>query len=276
MRVIATSAIATGLLTYQLYPHLFPNRIRPKHMTGFPIMQETMASFKEICQKLDIDHSDKVKVYVDKSLTAGNLGNSWLPNGAILSLPCTIYFKTVNDVIYSRITFGNQKIEREDLLKSFITSANCNNFQMAHELSHLKLNDFIPRSIVMPTFYIIASGVYSLCNKFFLGSTLLRGLSKAAVIAVAIGCFVATNSYIIYRQEYRADHTAASIDPTYLIGGIELMHKYLDWENKFNKNGPSKPFLTVMLKRLSHPPVERRLQRLLDMQEQRAIADSKN
>ena len=89
---------------------------------------------------------------------------------------------------------------------------------MAHELAHLQSNDFIPRSIIIPAFYVIAISGLKGCNKMFIGSKLLRGLSKAIVTVAALGSILLTNAYVIYKQEYKADQTAADIDPTYLSG----------------------------------------------------------
>ena len=54
------------------------------------------------------------------------------------------------------------------------------------------------------------------------------------------------------------------------------MHKYLDWDNNFTNKNSTKPYLMIMYNRLSHPPVQDRLQRLLDLQEQNIIVNKKN
>lgn len=54
------------------------------------------------------------------------------------------------------------------------------------------------------------------------------------------------------------------------------MNKYLDWDNKFANKNSTKSLLKTISNRLSHPPVENRLQRLLDLQEQNIVINKKN
>lgn len=89
---------------------------------------------------------------------------------------------------------------------------------MAHELAHFKSNDFLPRSIIIPAFYVIAISGFMGCDKMFIGSKFLRGLSKGIIAIAALGSIVLTKAFVIYKQEYKADLTAACIDPTYLSG----------------------------------------------------------
>lgn len=149
---------------------------------------------------------------------AGNLGNTWLPNGAVLSLPLTMYFSTKDDLERSGIIKKSYLSRHPDLSNKLIPSSNCNKFRIARELVHLKSNDFLLSAAILPTFCLIACGGFALSNRLKLPTKSLLALNKGLIAFGTICAYHIVTTRVTSWQVYRADRIAASIDPTFMSG----------------------------------------------------------
>ncbi|EDV27241.1 uncharacterized protein TRIADDRAFT_54987 [Trichoplax adhaerens] len=264
-KVIVLGAVTCGILTLEFGPHFFHQSVVSNFMLNTkPVQQETFDLCQSICRKLGINKSNKIEVVVGEGFAAGNLGSTSLRNGAVLSLPYTMYFATRNDIERSGIIKSSYLSRHPDLADKLIPSPNCNKFQMAHELVRLKYKDFILSGTILPAFYLLGYGGFALCNKWALQRR-LRILNKILVAVGTLSFYHIVTSRVMNWQVYRADRVAATIDPTYMAGGIEFMRKNQLWEKAFLNGAMPEASIMMLMGYLWHPPSGERLKRLLDL-----------
>ncbi|XP_064400350.1 transmembrane protein 177-like [Halichondria panicea] len=260
---------AGGLLCVNFVPHALPSIIRwSSEADRIEAPIELVAHVRKIAASMGLSNTERVQVFVNRGFSSLCGGSTALPMGAVIGLPRTVLFRSPKDVHKCDIAVKGEPVdweseEGEQLLKILPPSAKLINFRIAHEVAHLKSNDFVYHTLLSPA--VLVCGYHF---ALFLSKSMFPGRIVAAfplLFSLALVAQVQISSTIHHWQEYRADKMAAVCRRSYAEGGAELMRRGMQLESIL-REPPSRYSLerfTASFK--SHPSYRDRLERLNDL-----------
>lgn len=238
---VAVGVTAGTLFCLKAVPHVFPHEYvkRVMELKVGTAEVEVPARCKEqlsrIAPKLGInDNQEKIAFFVCKSLFPMSAGATWLPNGAVIGVPLTFFFKQEEDIArFQQVRDANGQVPfylrgkigskfKDTLLLSDDSVA----FLIGHELSHIKRIDLVSQVFLAPSWlymtFEVASRTRRLVPKV---PVIVDGIIKVGFCLISYFCYWRVQRYVNHHQEFKADEMSARIDPDIAVGGVEWMLK---------------------------------------------------
>lgn len=256
----ALVGVASGtLLALKAVPHIYPHEYVKRVMelkvnsTEMEVPARCREQLARIAPKLGIDQHEKITFFVAKSLFPMSAGAMWLPNGAVIGVPLSFFFKKEQDVArfkqITNIKGGPFLLEgkigsklRDTLLMSDDNIA----FLIGHELSHIKRVDLAPQILLAPSWLYMTFEIANTTKKLVpRAPVILDGILKVTVCLFSYFCYWKTQRYLNHYQEFKADETCAKTDLKVAVGGIDWMLKAMRFDS----------FMTVLHERGTKRPL---------------------
>lgn len=254
-RVVA--GILTGsLLTLKALPHVYPHEYvkRVMELKVNSAEMEVPIRCKEqlarVAPKLGIiekREQEKIRFFVAKSLFPMSAGATWLPNGAVIGVPLSFFFKTEQDIVrFKQIintwnseggnnpNFEEGKIGKfgGKLKETLFTSDDNIAFLIGHELSHIKRLDLAPQILLAPSWLYMTFEIANCTRKIVpRAPVIFDGILKISVCLLSYFCYRKTQRYLNHYQEFKADETCARTDLNVALGGIDWMLKTMRFDS---------------------------------------------
>lgn len=235
--------VATGsLLALKAIPHIYPHEYVKRVMelkvnsTEMVVPLRCKDQLARIAPKLGInDQHEKISFFVSKSLFPTSAGATWLPNGAVIGVPLSFFFKHEQDIArFKQITHikgGRAPFYLEgkigSKLKDTLLMSDDNvAFLIGHELSHIKRVDLAPQILLAPSWlymtFELANSTRRLVPK---APVAVDGIFKITVCLLSYFCYWRTQRYLNHCQEFKADEMCARSDLDAAVGGVDWMLK---------------------------------------------------
>lgn len=235
--------VATGtLLALKAVPHIYPQEYVKRLMelkvnsTEMEVPLRCGEQLARIAPKLGItDHHDKISFFVSKSLFPMSAGATWLPNGAVIGVPLSFFFKEEQDVTrFKQITntkSGQGPLYLEGkigskLKETLLMSDDNIAFLIGHELSHIKRVDLAPQILLAPSWLYMTFEIANSTRRLVPRAPVIAdGVFKIAFCLLSYFCYWKTQRYLNHYQEFKADEMCAQGDLNVALGGVDWMLK---------------------------------------------------
>lgn len=248
VRVVA--GIATGtLLTLKALPHVHPDKFVRGVMelkvnsTEMEVPSRCKEQLVRVAPKLGITDKrdqEKIRFFVSKSLFPLSAGATWLPNGAVIGVPISFFFKHEQDIArFKQIIdikggynpfFLDGKVGR-NLKDTLLMSDDNIAFLIGHELSHIKRVDLAPQILLAPSWLYVTFESANFTRRLVPRAPVVAdGILKIGVCLLSYFCYWKAQGYLNHYQEFKADEICARTDLNVAVGGVDWMLKTM----KFN------------------------------------------
>jgi len=238
---VAVGVTAGTLFCLKAVPHVFPHEYVKRVMelkvgsTEVEVPARCKEQLARISPKLGInDKQEKIAFFVCKSLFPMSAGATWLPNGAVIGVPLTFFFKQEEDIArFQQVRDKNGQVPfylrgkigskfKDTLLLSDDSVA----FLIGHELSHIKRIDLASQVFLAPSWLYVSFEVASRTRRLVpKAPVIVEGILKIGFCLVSYFCYWRAQRYLNHYQEFKADEMSARIDPDVAVGGVDWMLK---------------------------------------------------
>ncbi len=233
---IAAGVGAVTVFAFHAVPHIFPNLNRKmfEMKPGQELTEEHRAIFLSTCRDMDVKNPENIKLFYNSGFTTLSAGSCELPNKAVIGLPRSFLLKDSETLRKSGVKFENKLVDWDSkvgkaLEKALIPKDDQIAFTMAHEIAHIKNNDFMLRGLLS------AGWLYTSCRLMMFIVPRAQGaptVGRKVLLVFLLSCislygFSETDKYVRCKLEFRADSTAAKSGILYKNGGINYMKSRL-------------------------------------------------
>ena len=254
--------VSTGtLLALKAVPHIYPHEYVKRVMelkvnsADMEVPYRCKEQLARIAPKLGItDQHEKITFFVSKSLFPMSAGATWLPNGAVIGVPLSFFFKQEEDVArFKQVThmkgghgpfFLEGKIGSK-LKNSLLMSDDNIAFLIGHELTHIKRVDLAPQILLAPSWLYMTFEVANSTRRLVPRAPIfLDGIFKITVCLLSYFCYWRTQRYLNHYQEFKADETCARSDLNVAVGGVDWMLKTMRFNSfmrMLHERGTTRP-----------------------------------
>eukprot|EP00794_Sanderia_malayensis_P015363 gene15363-16940_t len=235
LRIISGAGAVTVFAFYSA-PHVFPqfNRkileMKPKQV----VTDDHRSLFVHACQQMDIPDPDKIALFYNAGFSTISAGSCRLPNKAVIGLPRTFLLKNEDELRIAGVKYQDRVVNwnsksGEALAKALMSNNGQISFVMAHELAHIKGNDFLLRGLMASAWF------YASCRVLMYIVPRAKAsptIGRKALLSILL-CFVSlygfneADKYVRCELEYRADKRAANCGIEYKNGGINYLNARL-------------------------------------------------
>ncbi|KAJ7393476.1 hypothetical protein OS493_006457 [Desmophyllum pertusum] len=243
--------VAVGLTTGTLIclkavPHVFPHEYVKRTMelkvdsTEVAVPLRCMEQLARIAPKLGVnDKHEKISFFVCKSLFPLSAGATWLPNGAVIGVPLSFFFKQEQDIgrfqqiVHKdgQVPFYLQGKAGSKFKDTLLLSDDSVAFLIGHELSHIKSVHLASQVLLAPSWLYITYEVANKTRKLVpKAPIIIDGIFKVSLCLLSYLCYWRAQRYLNHYQEFKADEMCARSDRDVAVGGVDWMLKTM----KFN------------------------------------------
>ena len=246
VRVVVGLAAGT-LLTVKAFPHIYPHEYVKRLMelkvnsTEMQVPDRCREQLERIAPKIGVNQSEKITFFVSKSLFPMSAGATWLPNGAVIGVPLSFFFKQEQDIArFRQITNMNSGKGPLDLegkigakLKDTLIMSDDNvAFLIGHELSHIKCVDLAPQILLAPSWLYVTFEIANSTRRVIpRASVFVDGIIKISVCFLSYLCYWKAQRYLNHYQEFKADEMCARSDLNVAEGGADWMLKTINFNS---------------------------------------------
>lgn len=240
LRVVV--GVTTGtLVCIKAVPHVFPHEYVKRMMelkvdgTEVAVPARCKEQLERIAPKLGIhDQHEKITFFVCKSLFPMSAGATWLPNGAVIGVPLSFFFKQEQDIARfqqvqhknSQVPFYLQGKIGSKFKDTLILSDDSVAFLIGHELSHIKRIDMASQIFLAPSWLYLTFEVASRTRKVVpKAPVIVDGIFKISLCLLSYFSYWRAQRYLNHYQEFKADEMCARSDPDVAVGGVDWMLK---------------------------------------------------
>ena len=265
---------ATGLVLVHSLPNLFPDKMLKHHaMAEMEVPQHVKSTFEEVAQKMDLQHPEKVKLFVNNGYGTVSLGSTLLPGGAAIGISRIFLYKNSKELESAGITFKGRKLNWQskpgkNLSEALLFDKDELRFILAHEVSHIKswdftTNCFLPAWWLYFTYRAVPIVVAALPSL----NPLVKLTVQTSVWLASYWIYVHQNVHLHHEREFLADSNAGMVDLAYMKGGISATLKRMRMNTILRGlNGEEGVKLYSLegndLKDWAHPKLTERLRKL--------------
>lgn len=239
---VVVGVTAGALVCLKAIPHIFPQlyykRIKELKIDGreMEIPPRCKEQLAVISRKLGVsDKQGKISFFVCRSLYPSSAGATWLPNGAVIGVPLSFYFKHEDDLgRFGEVCFQDSKVPmllQSRFGKKFIDTQLSSDeniaFCIGHELVHRSGSFDIAYDVFFAPSWLIAT--YSILRRTRViiprTSVLVDGIFKIAFYLLSFACFWPVERRLNHYREFKADEMSARCDLEVAKGGVDWMLK---------------------------------------------------
>ena len=278
----AAVGVTSGtLVCLKAIPHIFPQlyykrikelKIDGREMEIPPRCREQLAG---ISQKLGMsDKQDKISFFVCRSLYPSSSGATWLPNGAVIGVPLSFYFKHEDDLgRFGEICFQDGKVPMllqsrfgQKFIHTQLSSDDNIAFCIGRELVQLSSSFDIASDVFFAPSWLIATYAISRRTRIVIprASALVDGIVKVTLYLLSFACFWPVERRLNHYREFKADEMSARCDLDVAKGGVDWVLKkkrFLSLMKSIQGGHESKEMLFNTVDS-THPKLLDRLRRL--------------
>ena len=238
---IVVSLAAGTVLTIKAFPHIYPHEYVKRLMelkvnsTEMEVPTRCKEQLARIAPKFGIDQHENITFFVSKSLFPMSSGATWLPNGAVIGVPLSFFFKQEQDIArfkqITNIKGGQGPLYLEGKIGSklkdtLLTTDDNVAFLIGHELSHIKSVDLAPQILLAPSWLYLTFEIGNSTRRLVPRAPIIvDGILKITVCLLSYLCYWRMQRYLNHYQEFKADEMCARSDLNVAIGGADWMLK---------------------------------------------------
>ena len=230
------------LVCLKAIPHVFPHQYFKRTMElkfdgrEMEVPLRCKEQLARIAPKLGLnDKQDKISFFVCRSLFPGSAGATWLPNGAVIGVPLSFYFKHEEDFRrFREISSKDGKVPLQlqgtfarKLVDTQLSSDDSIAFLIGHELTHLSSTaDFASKVLLAPSWLIATYEVARRTRKIVpRAPVILNGILKVGLYLLSFACYWRVQRHLNHSKEFKADEISARCDLDVAKGGVDWLLK---------------------------------------------------
>lgn len=238
---VAVGVTAGTLVCIKAVPHVFPLEYVKRIMelkvdaSEVAVPVRCKEQLERIAPKLGIhDKHEKITFFVSKSLFPMSAGATWLPNGAVIGVPISFFFKQEQDIARfqqvqhkdAQVPFYLQGKIGSKFKDTLILSDDSVAFLIGHELSHIKRTDLASQILLAPSWLYVTFELANRTRKLVpKAPVVVDGVFKISLCVLSYFCYWKAQRYLNHYQEFKADEMCARSDLDVAVGGVDWMLK---------------------------------------------------
>ncbi|CAB4005327.1 transmembrane 177-like [Paramuricea clavata] len=278
------AATSTVLVLVHSVPNLYPNFVvNHQGFKNVDIPCHIEQAFEEVAKKMNLSHSEKVKLFINNGCSSVSVGSTWLPGGAAIGISRLYLYTDLEQLSESGLVFKGKKLNLDSkagkkLSKALLFNDEELKFILAHEVSHLQNLDFTTNCFLPAWWLYFTYRAIPIILANLPPNSLLKIAVQGSLWLSSYWIFSRQNTTLHHNREFAADQNAAMLGVTYVKGGINATMKRMkvnetlrglnrqDGKNLYSIEGND-------LKDWAHPKLSERLRKLEEIYVEKYLGD---